>query len=306
MTPRLRKLLYFCTSFLFCSSSFAAQPQVQGHRGSRGTLPENTLPAFDAAIQAGTDVLELDLHLTADGVVIIHHDFFTRPHLYKYLDGKAVETEELITSLKLEELKKFDCGFTSDPKFPQQQSVTGTQIPTLQELFDWILASSHPHAKNIRLNLELKRDPRFPHYSWEPAEFARRVVDLVRINHFDDRVYYSSFDPEMLTQIRHLDDQATLGYIYNQRIVEFVDSLFFGYGMEYLLNMATSLNVKFLSPEHSILKSLEDVQALQQRGFQVIPWTLNEPKRWKELLDMRVDGLITDYPEQLIHYLKNQ
>ncbi len=295
LVKKIKFFLSFLSSFLLYSECLAHPIEVQGHRGSRGTTPENTLPGFDAAIQAGADVLELDLHLSADGIIFIHHHFFTRSDLCKYKDGTPLKKKSLLNSWTIEEIKMLDCGSKTDPKFPQQIAIPGTEIPTLEELFNWIRSSSHPNAKHIRLNLELKRDARHPEYSGDPHEFAKKLLHLVKKNEFSKRVYYSSFDPEVLKHLRKLDPNAMIGFIYDSKTIA---------NKEQLNQLIASLNPQILSPDHSLLNSAKDVQHFKKMGIRVIPWTVNEPKRWQELIQMGVDGLITDYPAQLIQFLR--
>ncbi len=292
----------FFVLILFSFSSSHCQThliEIQGHRGSRGTLPENTLPGFEAAIAAGVNRLELDLHISADGEVIIHHNFFTRSDLSTYKDGTALNGDSLISNWTLEELKKLDCGAKINPEFPLQKAIPGTEIPTLQELFDGIQSSPHPNAKHVCLNLELKRDPRSPHYSAPPDEFASKVLNLVKENGFSKRVCYSSFDPEILSHLRKQDPEATIGFIYGAKTIQILS-------LEQLLKRISSISVQILSPDHDLLKNRDDVQSLKQMGFRIIPWTVNDPERWEELIQMGVDGLITDYPQQLIDFLSER
>ncbi|HSW72855.1 MAG TPA: glycerophosphodiester phosphodiesterase family protein, partial [Chlamydiales bacterium] len=117
------------------SSQFGHSVEVQGHRGSRGTFPENTLPAFANAISNGVDALELDILASKEGELVIYHDYFVNPQLSIYLDGKQVPDNLLLCQLPLAEIKKIDCGRKSNPNFPQQHPIPGTKIPTLKELF---------------------------------------------------------------------------------------------------------------------------------------------------------------------------
>ncbi|MES2121911.1 MAG: glycerophosphodiester phosphodiesterase family protein [Chlamydiota bacterium] len=288
----------------FSLGCHAAQIEVQGHRGSRGTMPENSLPSFGAAIEAGADVLELDLLVSKDGVIFIHHNFFSTPELCVYRDGTPLTESTLISNWTLEEIKNLDCGSKQNPQFPEQRTVPGAEIPTLQELFEWIQNSSLQGAKTIRLNLELKRDPRHPEYTAEPSAFAKKVVDLVNTMGFSNRVYYSSFDPEILGHVRALAPEATIGFIYNRLAVDHMEMQHPGKGLETLLYFISAIRPQVISPEHFLLRSAEDVLQLKGRGMRVIPWTVNDPARWGELRTMGVDGLITDYPEQLMEFLK--
>jgi glycerophosphoryl diester phosphodiesterase len=280
--------------------------EVQGHRGARAVRPENTLPAFQAAIEAGADVIELDVLASLDGELVVHHDYFLNHELCCYLDGSPIpKVQRLIRDLTLKEIKQLDAGRKTNPDFPKQVSVPGTQVPKLQELFDFIKNSKHPHAKSIRVNLELKRHPGFPEWTLPPREIAQKIVRLVKKNGFSKRVYYSSFDLEVLLEIRTLDPKAQIGFLYSAESFDQVKKLGISEDPEeYLLDYAWVLGTEIISPDHELLKNADDVLAMKQRGFRVVPWTVNDPKRWKELIEMGVDGLICDNPLELVQYLQ--
>lgn len=285
------------------SSSYSIE--VQGHRGARGLFPENTLPAFAAAIEAGTHTLELDLHVTKDGEVVIHHDYFVDDWLEER-DETSKMPEMLIRDLRLVELKKIDCGSKINIDFPKQQRMPGTSIPTLDELFEMISRSSSPHAKTVRLNLEVKRDPRYPELTINARELAAKIVAKVHSAGFSQRVYYSSFDPEILSELHSLDPEAELGFIFNADSMALVKRLSPDNPMNLLIYMASSFNATVISPEHALLTDQKTVQAMQNAGFRVVPWTVNSEEEWSKCIEMGVDGLITDYPQDLLSYLNKQ
>ena len=294
----------FISLMMLCYSLVGFSLEVQGHRGNRAFRPENTLPAFLTAIEGGANTLELDVLATLDNQLVIYHDFFVNKELCVYLDGRSITQEVLIRSLSLEEIKQLDAGLKINPKFPEQMSIPGTEIPALQELFDLINRSSHPNAKKIRLNLELKRDLRFPEWTLSPKDLAIAITTQVERNGFSDRVYYSSFDPEVLAAIRKVDPKAEIGFIFSSQSLDVARILHPEAGMEFLLQIASLLKVSILSPDHELLKSKEDVALLQEKGFRVIPWTVNDPKRWAELVKMGVDGMISDNPKGLVQFLE--
>ncbi len=268
--------------------------EIQGHRGTRGLKPENTLSSFSAAIEAGVDALELDLLMTKDGELVIYHDFYVNEQLCMYLDGSEVTPPSpLVYSLTLLQIKQLDCGSKKNPLFPRQQLIPKETIPTLQELFSMISSSAHPHAKKVRLNLEIKGDPRDPKLTASPESFVRELLDVVNRSDFKQRVYYSSFDPRMLHEMRKLDPSATLAFLKAG-------------DLEGLVEIATQLHAAIVSPEQHLLKSKEDIKFLQDHGFKVITWTVNDPKRCIELLEMGVDGVITDYPHDMIQLLREK
>jgi glycerophosphoryl diester phosphodiesterase len=266
--------------------------EVQGHRGARGIRLENTLPAFEAAIEAGVDFIELDLAVTKDGEWVIFHDFFINPYICTNSDGSHISSPPpLIHSLSLSELKKFECK--QNPLFPKQLSMKGIKIPTLQELLTMISNSSHPHAKKVQLNLEIKRDSNHPELTLPPAELAKTILDIVKENEFSNRVYYSSFDFEVLSELRKLDSEITIAYIKED-------------DLEHFAEMALALKANIVSPEHILIHDANFVSSLKQLGLKVIVWTVNDGERMMELIELGVDGIITDYPEQMIKILEEK
>ncbi|HBB67833.1 MAG TPA: hypothetical protein DCZ93_11160, partial [Elusimicrobia bacterium] len=167
---------------------------VHGHRGSRGTAPENTIPAFKAALMAGADVLEMDMGVTRDNVLVISHEPRVTPERCLGPDGAKLEKAVPIRSLTLAELKKYDCGSLVNPKFPRQIAAPGERMPTLDEVFALVKASPYPAAAKVEFNIETKIFPAEPELSPAPAGFARLVVDAVKKAGMEARVMVQSFD----------------------------------------------------------------------------------------------------------------
>lgn len=284
--------MYILFILLMTLTSHLSAIEVQGHRGARGTHPENTMPAFMAAIEAGADALEMDLLLTEDEEVVIYHDYFINPELVTYLDGKAVSSPPLIATLSLAQVKQFDCGRKTNPSFPHQRAIRGTKIPTLHELITQIKSSSHPNAKKIRLNLEIKREPLHPEYTPSPTLIVKKILECVSKENFADRVSYSSFDPEILFELRKSAPHVKIAYLKED-------------DLNAVFETASALKAETVSPEH-ILIDAKYVNMLHKAGYRVVLWTANSPALWDELINMGVEGIITDYPADLIAYLKKK
>jgi glycerophosphoryl diester phosphodiesterase len=249
----------------------------------RGLFPENTLPGFQAAIDAGVDSIECDILATSDEILVVHHDYT--------IGASGTSMPLLIRSLTLKEIKRYDCG-AANPEFPQQKNIPNTTVPTLEELLDLISPSS------VRLNLEIKRDARHPDWTLEPHVLAQKVLDSVKSKKLEGRIYYSSFDVEVLRAIRNIDATAAIGLIFGSWDIFEIP--------EKILECARTLRVMVFSPKDSYLKNRDQVKSLQKMGFRVIPWTVNNPSRWAELIGIGVDGIITDYPKSLLEYLSKQ
>src|SRR5215475_3776339 len=146
-----------------------AQIQVHGHRGARAMRPENTLPAFEYAIAQGVDALELDMAVTRDNVVVVSHDPELRPPVCTGPRDRAV-----IHELTLAEVRQWDCGAKQNPMFSTQQTVPGTKMPTLEEVF-----ALAPKGKFL-FNIETKIFPQRPEVTPPPKEFAQMVLEAIR------------------------------------------------------------------------------------------------------------------------------
>jgi glycerophosphoryl diester phosphodiesterase len=252
---------------------------VHGHRGGRGVMPENTLPAFEYAIHEGVDVLELDLAVTRDNVLVVSHDSLLNPVICKDAPkGTPIRT------LTLAELKQYDCGALKNPQFPRQTPVPGTKIPTLDEVFD--LAK----RGKFEFNIETKSNPRRPELTPSPEEFARLVLAKVREHGLTDRVIVQSFDFRTLHAMKGLDPSIRLSALYSGKPKSFVE-------------IAREAGAGIVSPETKLVTN-EQVQKAHQAGLQVIPWTANTPEDWSRLIEAGVDAIISDYPADLISFLK--
>jgi glycerophosphoryl diester phosphodiesterase len=254
---------------------------VHGHRGARAVRPENTMAAFEYAIRAGADVLELDLAVTKDKVVVVSHD----PHMNAQI-CTGPQPGAAIHSLTLAELGRYDCGTKRHPDFPQQQPVPGARVPTLDEVF--ALASRGA----FEFNIETKIFPDRPHLAPEPAEFARLVLDVVRRHHLESRVILQSFDYRTLRAMHRLEPKIRLSALYQAGPKDFT-------------TLAQEAGAGIVSPQHRLVTKAR-VDAAHAAGLHVVPWTANTPADWDRLIDAGVDAIISDDPAALIAHLKRR
>jgi len=261
---------------------------IQGHRGSRGTLPENTIASFQAAVEGGADTIEMDLLITQDGRVVIHHNHLLNPLLCTTWEGDPLQDIRLISEVSYKEIAQLDCGRKPNPHFPEQRACPQTSIPTLQDVLEW--AKGH----HVRLNLELKVDPFHPELTLPPAAFAEKVWDLVKKT---ENIYFSSFHFGVLEEIRKKAPKVPLGLVFNQNSLD----LFTQDWIPFILATARRLRATIVSPEYSLLTE-DNVRLFHAEGLQVIPWTVNTPTHWQSLIQMGVHGIITDYPAALVQF----
>jgi glycerophosphoryl diester phosphodiesterase len=166
--------LFLLTSVACCASVAAergalAQLDIQGHRGARGLMPENSMPAFTKALSLQVPTLELDLQLTQDHVFVVHHDAKLDHKRCVYDDGHKVENQA-IDQLRYEALVQIDCGRLVDSRFPRQQTVTATRIPRLQDVLALARGADYP----VRLSIEIKWSKR--HDGITEEAYARQLL----------------------------------------------------------------------------------------------------------------------------------
>jgi glycerophosphoryl diester phosphodiesterase len=184
---------------MFTLNVLASDVVIHGHRGARAVRPENTIPAFEYAISAGVDVLELDLAVTSDNVLVVSHDPHVNPVLCKDAPAKVA-----IRSLTLEELKQFDCGSLKNPAYPKQEPVPGTTIPTLGEVF------ALSNRGKFEFNIETKIFAKEPELAPSPEDFAKLVFDMVTRHRLEERVILQSFDFRTLHAMKKLSQKIRL------------------------------------------------------------------------------------------------
>ncbi|MEO8657685.1 MAG: glycerophosphodiester phosphodiesterase [Bryobacteraceae bacterium] len=263
--------------------SMPAAPRilVHGHRGARAMRPENTIPAFEYAIEAGVDVLELDMAVTKDNVLVVSHD----PRLTSQICRGPVGSN-VIRELTLEQLKQWDCGTLKNPGFPKQQPVPGTTVPTLDEVFDLGAKGT------FEFNIETKIFADKPELTPPPAEFAQLVVDAIRRHKLEKRVMVQSFDFRTLQEVKKIAPEIRLSALY-------------AVGFKNFVSIGKEAGATIVSP-HYMLVTKGRVDAAHAAGLQVVPWTANTPKDWDKLVDAGVDAIISDDPAELIRYLKEK
>ncbi len=280
--PRLFAFVLFLvlSSVLFAQSA-PRTIQVHGHRGARAARPENTIPAFEYAIAAGADVLELDMSVTRDNVIVISHD----PVLHEPIcTGPA--SQPVIRELTLAQVKQWDCGATRNPSFATQQTVPGTRMPTLDEVF--ALAPKGHFGFNIETKISVQHPERTP----PPEEFVRMVLDAIRKHHLEARIILQSFDFRTLQAMKKLAPEIKLAALYSGPTRAFTD-------------IARESGASIVSPTQALVTP-EQVKAAHQAGLTVVPWTANKPEEWERLVNASVDGIITDDPAGLIAWLKQR
>jgi glycerophosphoryl diester phosphodiesterase len=293
---------------------------LQGHRGARGLLPENTLPAFEKAIELGVNTLELDVGVTKDGAIIISHDRALNPDITRDASGAYLTAPLLVNRLTLAEIKTYDVGRINPEsayakRFPDQQAIDGTRMPALSALFKRVDSLG---AKKLRFNIETKISPEKHNDTVSAAVFARKLLDLVREHGMASRVTVQSFDWRTLQIIQDLQKDHTKRVFtscltaqqpWTNNIAQTSNKGPFWTGSVRTADhpdvpsMVKAAGCDIWSPYFAdITPPL--VSKAHKIGLKVIPWTANSEAEMRAVIEAGADGLITDYPDRALPLLK--
>jgi glycerophosphoryl diester phosphodiesterase len=249
--------------------------EVHAHRGGAGLAPENTLAAFRKALELGVNALEMDLHVTRDGVVVVIHD----ETLDRTTDGRGD-----VGDLSLEGVKRSDAGGKFAPAF------RGERVPSLREVIDLVKTSGNGR---VRLDLELKYHQDRP---GRPEDFEERVLEILRETGFAERVNVISFHHPSLTKVKALEPKIRTGLLAGGRMAP-----------QDPVALVRQFRADYYSPNFRHVTS-EAVAALHQAGIPIVPWTINEEAEMRRLMALGIgglagDGIATDFPDRLMNLL---
>lgn len=309
---RLRAALALATAVAaFPATGF----DLQGHRGARGLAPENTLAGFRAALEIGVTTLETDLALTADGVLVLTHDPALGSALVRDPDGRWLTGDgPPVRSLTLDALRRYDVG-RLNPAHPYarnwrgQVPADGERIPTLAELFALAREARTPGGRPVRFNIETKLTPTGAVPTADADSFARAVARDIAAHGMTGRVTVQSFDWRTLRTLRSLAPQVRTACLtiesdgMNTVREDAGGASPWHAGLRRsehggsLPRTVQAAGCSVWSPFWRNLTpaALDEARAL---GLAVVPWTVNEPADMARMLDLGVDGLITDYPDR--------
>ena len=286
---------------------------LQGHRGARGLVPENTLEAFATALKIGVTTLELDLAMTKDGVLVVSHDSILNPDHTRGPDGQFLAAAgPAIRSLTLDEVKRYDVGRLKPgtayaANFPEQRGMDGIRIPALSDVFDLVRSSGAAH---VRFNIETKLTPTSAADTPDPETFAAAFAEAVRAAGLTARVTLQSFDWRTIQVMRRIAPEI-------ERVCLTMDGgsgdtlkrgkpgpspWTAGFDIDDVggstPRLVAAAGCAVWSPLFRDIKP-NDLAEKKSLGLKLIPWTVNEKPDMTRLIGLGVDGIITDYPNRL-------
>lgn len=296
---------------------------VQAHRGGLGLFTESSLEAFANALEMGVTTIELDTQITEDGIAVVTHD--RKISNKKCQDTAPVTTGDpefpyvgkFIKDLTLAQIQTMDCGSLQLADHLEQQTVPGAKIQTLAAVFD--LVESY-NAPDVKMNIETKVEAGAPSETAPREKFVRTVLDTIRDAGMLDRVTIQSFDWGALMLTRDLEPSVPTVALTNGDFLQVGKdgaSPWLGgldiddFGGDAIAAIATfgasayspvqgnPQGGKVSDPGFTLYVTKEMVEAAHARGIDVVPWTVNDPETMHVLMDLGVDGIITDRPDRL-------
>ncbi len=270
---------------------------VQGHRGCRGLFPENSIPAFLHALDLGVKTLELDLAISQDRQVVVSHDPYFKSAISLRPDGTEIPSDDQkshnLFFMDYESIQKYDVGSKGNSDFPDQK-----KRKVYKPLFSEVIQKSDQHAKisnralpwyNVEIKTNEEGDGLF-----HPGvdEFASLVIEQIGAYEIDERVYIQSFDPRALEAMhRQAPDLPLVLLVANEMTID-----------ENLAQL--SFKPQIYSPYFKLLDDSK-VKKLRALNMKVIPWTVNEVIDIQQMIQLEVDGIISDYPDRVLQLLKD-
>lgn len=268
---------------------------IQGHRGARGLLPENSIPSFIRAIELGATTLELDLAVSKDSQLVVSHEPFMSHRICSHPNGEPVlesEAEALnIFEMDLEEVQSYDCGSRGNLDYPDQEKLAVFK-PSLAAVIDtvesYLSANGLP---SVAYNIEIKsREEWDDVYTPDVNTFVRYVHALIQDSDLENKSNIQSFDRRVLIESRDQDPDIKLAYLVSNED-----------GFSENIN-ALGFHPEIYSPQFTLVTEYLIAQAAET-DMLVIPWTINDEDLMESYINLGVDGIITDYPDLLQNLL---
>lgn len=275
-----------------------SQPQVHGHRGCRGLLPENTLPAFLHALALGVDVLEMDVVISADQQVVVSHEPWIAAHLGRGPSGELIRPEQEraynLYQLPYATIRRCVVGEWPSPNFPDQHP-SPTYRPLLREVVHACEAACHRlNRPPVNYSIEIKSEPSGDGiFHPAPARFSELVLAEIQATGIASRTTVLSFDARILRAVRQQAPAQALCLL--SEVPFNVASLFAGLGFE----------PEVFGPDFQLLSGgVVDAIANTYPKLDLVPWTVNELPNLKQALAWGVSGITTDFPDRLLGLLQ--
>lgn len=282
------RYLYLLSFILVFNCKSQKVVDIQGHRGFRGLHPENSLPAFDKALELGVQTLEFDVVISKDQKVVVSHEPFMNHEIALDLFGNVITPRNELSfnmyTMPYDSIKLYDCGSKKHPRFPFQKNEK-VHKPLLIEVIDLAEKKSN---NTIFYNIEIKSKPEYDAvYAPDVNQYVKLVIEVLETKGILDRAILQSFDVRALEyiKIQNPNIQTALLVDENEWIATKLEKL--------------SFMPDIISPYFKLLDQ-QTVSKYQVEGIKVIPWTVNDVEDINNMLELKVDGIISDFPDRVI------
>lgn len=269
---------------------------IQGHRGCRGLMPENTIPGFIRALESGVTTLEMDVAIAADHSVVVSHDPFFHHYISTGPNRLEINEKNMLTHniFKMDYLTiaSYDVGLKPHPNFPLQRKIPAIK-PKLSMVFDTVEAYLKANdLPTVQYSIELKRNPKYDNQFHPDGEtFVNDVLRVLAKYDLDKRIILQCFDIETLQLIHRKKPNIKLAYLIASS-TDFVDNV-----------DRLGFVPEIYSPAHKLVDT-KLVQYCNDQGMRLTPWTVNEVRDLERMMLLGVHGLISDYPDRAIEIYK--
>jgi glycerophosphoryl diester phosphodiesterase len=265
---------------------------IEGHRGCRGLLPENTIPAFMKALELGVNTLEMDVVITKDRQVLVSHDPFMSHEFCSRPDGTYIaEKEERsfnIFQMDFQEVTTYDCGLRPHPRFPLQRKMKAAK-PLLKDVIDASEKYQRDHGVVASYNIEIKSTPEGDHI-FHPGfeEFTELLMEVIREKKIESKTIIQCFDLRVLKYLHNKYPSISLSYLIEN-------------------NLSPEENIAALgfvphiySPDYTLVDE-HLIEYARKNNMKVLPWTINDLSTIIRMQQIGVHGIISDYPDLLLN-----
>lgn len=277
------------------SASIYSDFDVQGHRGCRGTFPENSLAGFIQALEWGVSTLEMDVVISKDHQVVVSHEPFMSHMICLDKSGSELDSTARYAynmyQMTYQEISTYDCGTKTHSEFTDQTPMPGPK-PLLRDVIQAVENRRNQiNLPPVMYNIETKYSSVFSGiFHPDASKFVELVLAVVKEEGIENQTIIQSFEPSTLRELRVQNAEIKTALLVNNNQDPLFNFIQLGF------------EPTIFSPEYKLVTD-SLVRYLHRKNIAVIPWTVNDPEQMEKCIDLGVDGIITDYPEVLLKQL---